>query len=363
MATIVDLKNGTFRAIIRRKGHRVVSQSGFTSEKAARDWALVVEAEMLHGIKLPEKVPAVLPITLEEALKEYGETETIKKKSATRELSRIERLSKDPLAGKLLSKIQPEDITDYISRRKNTSHSRGKTTAGSTVRLEVMLISALYSYFIKVKHEKLINPVAGVVLPEKSNSRNRVLRDKEFEYLCRGFLEILPENSSVIELLKAAIETGMRQGELLKIQYFDLDLKNRYIYLPHTKSGDPRDVPLSPAAIDIFKQLNAKTDDKSNYVFTIKQDDLIRDFKKACANGRIIFEKETGRNPHPRFLIDLKFHDLRHESATRWSRYLQAQELAAMFGWKTLNIVMRYYAADVQAIADKLALTATTRRN
>ncbi len=355
MSSIVKQKNGTFRAIIRRKGHRVVSQSRFTSEKAAKDWALAVEAELLHGIKLPAKAPTEFPTTLSEALEKYGQTETIKKKSANREHSRIERLRNDPIAELALSKILPQDITEYINRRKITQHARGKVTAESTVRLEVMLISALFTHHIKAKHEKLTNPVPSVILPGKSTARDRPLRDDEFSYLCRGFLEVMPRTTRTQELLQIAIETGMRESEILKVQYFDIDLKNRFIYLSDTKSGDPRDVPLSPKAISIFESLSAGEEDKSKRVFPVSQDALIRAFKKACKQGRLIYEKEKGEKPSPRFLTDLTFHNLRHASATRWSRYLHAQELAKMFGWKTLNIVMRYYDADVPTIASKLA--------
>lgn len=81
---------------------------------------------------------------------------------------------------------------------------------------------------------------------------------------------------------------------------------------------------------------------------------LFVDSKELVNPGERKFEKTNGTPPSPRFLTDLKFHDLRHQTATTWSKYLHAQELAKMFGWKTLELVMIYYKSDIQTIADKL---------
>lgn len=264
-------------------------------------------------------------------------------------------MKRQNIAKKCLKDITSEDIGAYIKERENTPTNRGAKTAGATIRLEVMLISAVYKHRIKSKNEKLINPIKNVDLPKKSKARERVLRDNELDYLIEGLKKAMPETTCIEDLLDIAIQTGMRQSEILKLQLHDLDLKNRYVHLPDTKSGDPRDVPLSPKAIEIFNRINRRRKDKSERIFNVSQDAIIRGFKKACVQGRKIFQEKNGTLPSPRFLVDLKFHDLRHQAATTWSKYLHAQELAKMFGWKTLELVMHYYKSDVPTIADKLA--------
>ena len=356
MATVFkDKVSGFYRVIIRREGHATVSRSGFETKQDGKDWALAIESKMLYGIDLPEKAPTTVAINLFDALTEYEAEKTILKKSADREIARISLLKRQSIAKKCLKDITSEDMSAYIKGRENTPTNRGSKTSGATIRLEVMLISSVYKHRIKSKNEKLINPIKNIELPKKSKSRERVLRDNELDYLIQGLKKAMPETTCIEDLLDIAIQTGMRQGEILKLQLHDLDLKNRYVHLPDTKSGDPRDVPLSPKAIDIFNRINSRGKDKSQRIFNVSQDAIIRGFKKGCVLGRKIFQEKNGTLPSPRFLDDLKFHDLRHQAATIWSKYLHAQELAKMFGWKTLDLVMLYYKSDVPTIADKLA--------
>ncbi|AXS79838.1 site-specific integrase [Dechloromonas sp. HYN0024] len=356
MASIFkDKATGLYRVIIRRAGHDTVSRSGFDTKQEAKEWALAVESKMLYGIELPEKVPLTKAINLFDALTEYESEKTILKKSADRETARISLLKRQNISKKCLKDITSEDISAYIKERENTPTNRGSKTSGATIRLELMLISAVFKHRIKSKNEKLINPIKNVELPKKAKARERVLRDNELAYLVDGLKKAMPETKCIEDLIDIAIQTGMRQNEILKLQLHDLDLKNRYVHLPDTKSGDPRDVPLSPKAIEIFKRIDSRTKDKSERIFNVSQDAIIRKFKKGCLLGRKLFHEKTGTLPSPRFLVDLKFHDLRHQAATIWSKYLHAQELAKMFGWKTLELVMLYYKSDVPTIADKLA--------
>jgi integrase len=357
MPSIVrDKKRKTWRAIIRRKGHPTTSRSGFRSEIDAKDWATVVETEILYGIKLPPKVPDTPKLTLKEALKEYETKVTAGKKSADREISRITRLCEDKLSSKLIASITRADIKDYIERRKKEPNRRSATesVSESTIRLEVMLISALYTYRITELSEKLSNPVSNISL-ESSKSRSRNLEVDELEYLKLGIALAMPRSPVVVDLIDTAVETGMRQSELLKVEFNDLNQDGRYLYLSSTKSGDPRKVPLSPKALKILARLDGLQDTKNQKIFPISQDALIRGFKVGCNKGRDLFEGDRGKLPHPTFLVGLNFHDLRHEAARRLTKILSAQELARMFGWRTMDMVLRYYSADIDTIADKIS--------
>ena len=52
-----------------------------------------------------------------------------------------------------------------------------------------------------------------------------------------------------------AIETGMRRGEILSPTWENVHLGKRYVHLPDTKNGDSRDVPLSPQALELLRDL------------------------------------------------------------------------------------------------------------
>ena len=52
-----------------------------------------------------------------------------------------------------------------------------------------------------------------------------------------------------------AIETGMRRGEILSLTWENVHLEKRYVQLPDTKNGESRDVPLSPLAMELLREL------------------------------------------------------------------------------------------------------------
>jgi len=346
MATIIQ-ENGKYRVQVRRKGHRVVSKSGFNSEKEAKDWAILIESELLHGIKLPEKVPVpVQPmLSLAEALKKYGKEITPAKKGASREQNRLKRLQTLEFAQKPIDQVTDDDLTDFVNSR------RSERKAENTIRLDLMLFSAVYKTARQVWKIKIPNPVRDVAIPKNSKWRDRKLEAGEFEYLVKGFDVACPKTPHLPELLTLAIESGMREGELLAIEHHDVDFNNCTLRLTNTKSGDPRDVPLSVIALGVVKKL------PKGKFFEITQDRLVRGFQEACEHGREIFEKEHNRPAPPRFLKNLRFHDLRHAAASKWAPVLTAPELAKMMGWKTLSLVMRYYSPNPSAIAKKLSQT------
>ena len=47
----------------------------------------------------------------------------------------------------------------------------------------------------------------------------------------------------------------MRRGEILSLCWEHVHLDKRYVHLPDTKNGDSRDVPLSPLALDLLRDL------------------------------------------------------------------------------------------------------------
>jgi len=57
------------------------------------------------------------------------------------------------------------------------------------------------------------------------------------------------------EYLRFALETAMRRGELLALQWSDINLERQLLHIPKTKNGCPRTIPLTPAATAILLSL------------------------------------------------------------------------------------------------------------
>jgi integrase len=190
--------------------------------------------------------------------------------------------------------------------------------------------------------ETLVNPCRLVKLPSGSKGRDRRLAGNEEVLLLDAIEKAMPRTPCARTLLTVAIETGIRQSELLRLTWADIDLKaeSAHAHVEDSKNGQDRDVPLSPVAVTALSALPRPI--AGGRVFDIKQDRLIRAFAEACADAGI---------------QGLTFHNLRHEAASRLAPRLQAASLAKLFGWKTIQMAMRYYHPTGQDLRRELNFT------
>ena len=144
----------------------------------------------------------------------------------------------------------------------------------------------------------------------------------EFEQIQKAARQT--SNSLLWPLIELAIETAMRKGELLALQWKDIDLDKRTALLPQTKNGTARWVPLSPRAVEILQTL----DQKSTAVFPIGADAVRYGWDRLCQSAAI---------------DDLRFHDLRHEAISRlFEMNLTVPEVAFISGHKTPAQLFKY---------------------
>lgn len=342
MATIRKKGDYQWHVQIRRKGHPHLSKT-FELRKDAEDWARDVERDMRRGLFVDRRESETT--TLLKMLEKYEEEVTPRKKSKDRELTRIAKWKTHKLANYTLSAIKPKDIALFRDERRKLK------LAENTIRLDLALLSNLFELCRKDWGIEIDNPVKKIKLPGASNKRERRVSDQEIEGLLEFLPKAMPRTKNTNELIELTIETGMRQSEVLGIEWNDVHTKEKYIQLDDTKSGDPRQVPLSPKAIKILDAMVRPI--KSERVFKVTQDALIRGFNRACKLA--IEDKIDDKKIKFGYMDNLKFHDLRHEAASRWATRLQAQELCKMFGWKTMQMALRYYHPTALSIADKLA--------
>ncbi|MCD6219046.1 tyrosine-type recombinase/integrase [Candidatus Calescamantes bacterium] len=152
------------------------------------------------------------------------------KRSWKRDEISIKHLSKF-FGGKYLSEITPYDIENYKKERI-------QKVSPSTVNRELTCLKTIFNKAIQ--WEKIDgNPVRKVRLYKENNQRVRYLTQEEIRKLINNAQEPL---KSIIIL---ALNTGMRQGEIMNLKWQDIDLENRVIYVKETKSGEKREVPIN----------------------------------------------------------------------------------------------------------------------
>ena len=148
----------------------------------------------------------------------------------------------------------------------------------------------------------------------------------------------------------------MRQGELLKLEWKDVDFKDRTLLVRNAKNGESRGVPLSPRALELLQCLPRSIGGK---VFPTTQSAIVQSWGHAVERARrnYLSDCETdGRIPTEGFLVDLRFHDLRHEAASRLfeSGKFDMMDVASITGHKTLQMLKRYTHLKARDLARKM---------
>ena len=319
MSTYIKLKSG-WLAQIRRKGHDTICRTFDTKAEAER-WAIGVESKMGDGRY--EDTREALTTTLSECLSRYESEVTVSKKGAVQERYRIALWLRDDLANKPIGAIKSLDIAKWRDARIASGVSSG------TVRLDLALISNLFTIAIQEWGLPIINPVMNIRKPSPGKPRDRCLLAGEEDKILGA---CSPEMRIIVIL---AIETAMRRGEIIGLRREMIS--GQIITLPDTKNGTVRKVPLSTRALAVLSEMPHRLDGK---VFGYTEHGCTQMFVKYCQRLNI---------------KDLRFHDLRHHALTRMAENgLSEMELKAISGHKCSQMLSRYVNLNVNNLANKL---------
>ncbi|WP_058974204.1 tyrosine-type recombinase/integrase [Type-D symbiont of Plautia stali] len=275
-------------------------------------------------------------MTLVKALDKYFSSVSVHKRGHLQEFYRINVLKRSALAGKFMDEISSVDIADYRDSRLSTISTRtGHNVSANTVRLELALLSALYNLARIEWGTCSHNPVEHVRKPAASPGRTRRLTSVEERHIKRA---LQSKNPQLLAIFQLALETAMRQGEILSLRWEYVDLHMGVAHLPLTKNGTARDVPLSWKARQVLKEFAGAV---SGPVFSYTSNGFKSAWRALLC--------ETG-------IKDLHFHDLRHEAVSRLFELgtLNVMEVAAISGHKSMNMLKRYTHLRATQLVSKL---------
>jgi len=269
-------------------------------------------------------------LTVGAVLERYRREVTPGKRGASAEDYRLRAICRRPLASIPLIELASPDIATYRDARL-------ACVAPATVTRELIVIAhaleiARREWGIGPRE----NPVRFVRRPRATRGRDRRLRGDEEARLLAACAAA--RNPSLLPVVRLALETAMRQGEIVSLARSDIDRARRIALLKDTKNGHHRAVPLSPAALAV---IDALPEGPGRLFGALTTGAVKRAFRRAsCRAG----------------LQDLRFHDLRHEATSRlFERGLSTMEVATITGHRTLAMLYRYAHLDAEALARKLA--------
>jgi integrase len=276
--------------------------------------------------------------TLREILVFYTETVSPTKKSCQTEIYRIKAIC-NLLGDMQFSEITPAYVVAYRDKRLKTIHPRDrtKTLATSTVKLELMLLSHVFSTAIaEWGMEHLTNPVLKIRKPKAPPGRSRRMSSEEEKNVLGTAYK--HQNHEFYAIVILALETAMRQGEIIGLLWENISWSKRTALLPLTKNGDIREVPLSRKAFEILQDYLVPK--KDGRVFSYTSSGIKSSWKA--------FIKNLG-------ITNLHFHDLRHCAISSLiERGLSSIEVAAISGHKSMSMLKRYSHLHAYKLVGKL---------
>ena len=227
--------------------------------------------------------------------------------------------------------LTPAKVAQYRDERLK------KVSAGAVIR-ELAYISSIINHSRREWGINMTNPVPFVKKPPSPQGRNRTLNNDELERLFKACIpRVKNGNRWVLPIVKFALASAMRRGEILGLHWSEVDFQKRTAHIPLTKNGTSRTVPLSSEALAILNQVPRSLNGR---VFPINGPNLSSIFDKARKLAK---------------LDDFHFHDLRHMAITRMAERLpNVIELSAVSGHKSLTMLKRYYHPNPEALAEKL---------
>jgi integrase len=199
----------------------------------------------------------------------------------------------------------------------------------ATRNRDLSLLSSVFRRAVKLGYCRE-NPARGFARP-KEEARSFPYHDIAAQ---RRLVETCHE--SIRPFVALALETGLRQGELLRLEWSAVDLERRQLTVRVSKTKRPRTVPLTSAALDALCALQAAR----GAVPMAGPDRVFATLPERWAgHSHRLFVAATKAAKVP----GLRFHDLRHLFASNLVRAgVPITDVAQLLGHATLAMSLRY---------------------
>jgi integrase len=131
--------------------------------------------------------------------------------------------------------------------------------------------------------------------------------------------------------------TAARRSETLNLTWAHVDLIACTAYLPETKNGRPRTLPLRSSLVELLRRLPRT----SERVFPISTDFLRNAWARICERAGV---------------VDLHIHDLRHEGISQMAETgrFSVVDLQAFSGHRDVRMLLRYAHLCARQLAERL---------
>lgn len=230
-----------------------------------------------------------------------------------------------------LDSVMAADVERFKQERRAgiTKYKRERSPA--TVNRELGVLSRILSLAVEAELISF-NSRPRIRRLRAASGRIRYLSTEEEARL----FEAIGDDWRLAAIVTLALHTGMRRGEIFKLEWKHVDFVRKIINVQDTKSGHDRVIPMSTVIEDMLQSLPRT----SEYVFI--SDTTNANFFDVKLNWQRA-KKAAG-------LVDFRFHDLRHTAATRMADAgADAFTIMSILGHTTFQMSARYTHATDEA--------------
>lgn len=335
LATITKLKSGHWRVQVRRK--QSYASETFLRHEDARKWAIATERRIDLG-EAPRKSAARDP-TLFAHLVDLHVQDMCDVGKAPR---RSKQFTLDALKAKL-GKVKLKDLSRECLiqfGKERAKEGAGPVTLSADLgylKLVLMHAAAVHGVNVTVEPVNLARvALKRLGLVGKSRQRDRRPTREEIKRLLRHFDESRTLLIPMGRIVRFAIASAMRQDEICRIRWSDVDVDNHMVLVrdrkdPREKDGNDQPVPL--LGLTGFNALRLvrvqrKYWPRGDLIFPYNPRSVGTAFRRACKHLKI-------KNLH--------FHDLRHEATSRlFEAGLRIEQVALVTGHRDWKMLKRY---------------------
>jgi integrase len=318
-------KRGTkWRGIVRIKGATPISKS-FPTKGEAQRWASRIEGDT-EG----QGTDTGLVMTVSDMIDRYLDELEIEKPPGRTKRANLEMIRRY-LGHRRSNALKAEILVNFA--RDRSAYCSPATVQMDMVYLRGLLQTAKHLWGVRLDwqaYDTAATYCKRQGLVGKSVERHRRPSDDEMKRL----MGLMDTNnyyrSPVGDIVRFAVDTAMRQGEILSIRWQDVDTVKKTVIIrsrkhPSQKAWNDQTVPLLGGSFALI-QKQPKTDD--DRIFPYQGKAISAAFHRACVKLNI---------------EDLHFHDLRHEGISRlFEQGYGVMEVAKVSGHRDVNMLRRY---------------------
>lgn len=343
-------KNGkvSYVATVRqsRQGNNFSQSKTFSKESLAKEWIRKIEAELELNGNIAKKTTNDTLATLMLRYRDEVAGQFNPKYTAN-----LTRIASYPIAKKTASTLNRQDFTAFALWRFRGDDDNDKVVP-STIKGDFSFFGATLDYAISAwglpletvqfELQQATNALKKRRIVTNSKSLDRTPTNDELIALTRYFYQAWQRGRTTVPMhlvIWLAIYTTRRQDELMNLRLSDFDRHNsqwlvRDVKNPDGSAGNHKYAHLEPNAIAVIDEL-LKPDVRNRMIYAGYDTDLL-----IPANARTV-GAYFSRACHVLEIDGLRFHDLRHEGATRlaednWS-IPQIQTVTLHSSWSSLQ--------------------------